>query len=63
MSLFSDPLETAQQVNTARLNPINPEDYQAKWYQGIGTGAVKGLGEVGNDVAMFAADSTRPAFC
>jgi len=60
MSLFSDPLETAQQVNTARLNPINPEDYQAKWYQGIGTGAVKGLGEVGNDVAMFAADTLTP---
>lgn len=61
MSIFSDPLETAQQVNNARLNPIDPESYQAKWYEGIGTGAVKGVGEVGNDVAMFAADWLTPS--
>jgi hypothetical protein len=43
MSYFDiDPVESAQQINTATLNSV-PPDNSARWYQGIGTGILQGV--------------------
>lgn len=43
MSLFDlNPVESEQQYNNAALNPLNPSDIGARWYEGIGTGLVQG---------------------
>ena len=44
MSYFDiDPVESAQQINTATLNPLTPDSLNARWYEGIGTGVVQGV--------------------
>ncbi len=43
MSLFDlNPVESEQQYNNAALNPLNPDDIGARWYEGVGTGLVQG---------------------
>jgi len=43
MSLFDlNPVESEQQYNNAALNPLNPNDIGARWYEGVGTGLVQG---------------------
>ena len=43
MSYFDlDPVESAQQLNTATLNPLTPDSLNARWYEGIGTGILSG---------------------
>ena len=61
MSFFDlDPTASANLIDRARLNPIDPESMKPGWFAGAWKAPVTGLASVVNDAALLAGDAATP---
>ena len=61
MSFFDlDQTSTANVMDQARLNPLNPEDMKPGWFAGTWKAPVTGLASAVNDAALLLGDAATP---
>lgn len=61
MSFFDlDPTASANVMDQARLNPVNPEDMKPGWFAGTWKAPVTGLASAVNDAALLLGDAATP---
>lgn len=61
MSFFDlDPTASANLIDRARLNPIDPESMKPGWFTGAWKAPVTGLASAVNDAALLAGDAATP---